>query len=86
MLDCYRFSHHCTNTTGTGQPHEGHQQVAEQREHQFHSERNFNPLLTVSKYLLRHPFCQNQEFATHWFGSVVFGRSTSAYRQPRRTF
>ena len=64
MLDGERFRHHRANTAGTGEPREGHQQVAEQWEQRFHSERNFNPLSTIRKS----PFislCQNQQFAAH---------------------
>jgi len=34
---------------------DGHQQVAEQYEQQYHSERDFNGLSTISKSPLRHP-------------------------------
>jgi len=56
MLNCERFSHHRTNTAGTGKSRKGHQQVAEQWEQQsHHSERNSNRLFTVGKSALRSP-------------------------------
>ena len=55
MLDGERFYHDRANTAGSGKSREGHQQVAEQREQQFHSERDFNSLSTVSKSALRLP-------------------------------
>ena len=36
MLNCEGFSHHRTNTAGTGKSREGNQQVAEQWEQQSH--------------------------------------------------
>jgi hypothetical protein len=65
MLDCERFSHHRANTAGTGKSREDHQQMAEQWEQQFHSERNSNRLGAISNSPLRHPVLQDQEFATH---------------------
>src|SRR5262245_22996928 len=53
MLDCERFRHHRTDTAGTGKSREGHQQVAEQWEQQFHAEWNSNRRSTVSKSALR---------------------------------
>src|SRR5215469_8075413 len=55
MLDCERFRHHRTDTAGTGKSREGHQQVAEQWEQQFHAEWNSNRLSTVSKSALHLP-------------------------------
>jgi hypothetical protein len=55
MLDGERFCHDRANTAGSGKSREGHQQMAEQREQQFHSERDFNSLSTVSKSALRLP-------------------------------
>jgi len=56
MLDCERFNHHRTNTTGTGKSRKSHQQVAEQWEQQsHHSERNSNRLATVGKSALPSP-------------------------------
>jgi pimeloyl-ACP methyl ester carboxylesterase len=53
MLDCERFSRDRAKTAGTGKAREGHQQMADQREQQFHSERNFNGLRAISKSALR---------------------------------
>src|SRR5215472_7985402 len=55
MLDCERFRNHRTDTAGTGKSREGHQQVAEQWEQQFHAEWNSYRLSTVSKSALRLP-------------------------------
>jgi len=55
MLDGERFRHDRANTAGTGKSREGHQQVAEQWEQQFHSERNSNRLSTVGKSALHRP-------------------------------
>ena len=65
MLDGERFRHHRTDTAGTGKSREGHQQVAEQWEHQFHAEGNSNGLSTVASLHFVFPFCQNLQFATH---------------------
>src|SRR5215469_2145822 len=56
MLDGERFRHHRTDTAVTGKSREGHQQMAEQWEQQFHAEWNSNRLSTVSKSALRLPF------------------------------